>query len=158
MNLKSLVLLSSIIFSGFFMYEEPARAEDACVLTTDGNTVCGKLIKQQSVKQQSTKPQEFKINNYVFVMKECKRYPGSSLVGCEITITNKGATRDLKIIATSQRNPALISTTDSLGDKYSAKGSMVQIGGRSGSNIDVTLAAGKSYELTLVFDGVALSC
>jgi hypothetical protein len=149
MNLKSLVLLSTVMFSGFFVYGETARAEEVCVITTAGDTVCGRPVKKKAA---AAKRQEFKIENYVFTMKECARwYTG---VYCEISITNNGAARNIRIVAKSQRSPAIIGMTDSLGTKYAEKGTYVQIGGTKGGDIDVELKPGKSYDLTLGFDNV----
>jgi hypothetical protein len=151
MNPLSIALRTSVLavvfLASFPIDSNPASAQQrACVITDEGNTVCGKLTTQAK-KSNQTSGQRKEINGFVLLLKGCKR--SDTNIKCTLQITNKGAERQFTIRADYDTSTIV----DSVGKSYS--GSTVEIGGRVGrEGLTTTISPGIDYIAEMNFENI----
>jgi hypothetical protein len=139
-------VLAGVFLASFSIEINPASAQQrACVITDEGNTVCGKLTTQPK-KTNQTSGQRKEVNKYVFLLKGCRR--SDSNIKCTLQITNKSVERDL--ITSARSNTSTI--IDSVGKAYS--GSNVEIGGQTGGELRTTISPGIDYTAEFNFQDI----
>jgi hypothetical protein len=149
MNLLSIALRTSVLagvfLASFPIDSNPASAQQrACVITDEGNTVCGKLTTQPK-KPSSGSGYRKEVKNYIFVLKSCKR--SDTTIKCSLIVTNRGAEEYLSIDASNYS-----SIVDSNGKSYS--GSTVDAGGNTDSSMHIKIAPGIDYTVDITFEKI----
>jgi hypothetical protein len=148
MNPLSIALRTSVL-AGVFLASlpidsNPASAQQrACVITDEGNTVCGKLTTQPK-KSSSDSGYRKEVKNYIFVLKGCRR--SDTTIKCSLIVTNRGAETSFTMHAT------LSSIIDSNGKSYEA--STVASGGKTYSYINMAIAPGIDYTVDITFENI----
>jgi hypothetical protein len=84
------------------------------------------------------------VNNYVFVLKGCKR--SDTTIICSLIVTNRGIERTLDIY------PSASSIVDSSGKSYT--GSTVDIGGKTSRREFTIISPGINYTADITFEGI----
>jgi hypothetical protein len=138
-------VFASMVLASLWIETNPVSAQQrACVITDEGNTVCGKLTTQTK-KSTATGIQRKEYDKFVFTLKGCRRTEGN--IKCGFTITNKlDRDRVLDVYTDS-------SLVDSQGKSYT--GSNVEIGGKSSNGRNIfTVSPGIDYESMLTFENV----
>jgi hypothetical protein len=140
-------VLAGVFLASFPIDSNPASAQQrACVITDEGNTVCGKLTTQTK-KPNQTSGQRKEVDKFVFLLKGCRR--SDTTIKCTLQITNKGAERE--IIIRADRDTSTI--IDSAGRAYS--GSTVEIGGRTGrEGLTTIISPGIDYIAGITFENI----
>jgi hypothetical protein len=142
-------LLSSLVVTSLIIHGSPARSQQrVCIITDDGATMCGKLTsskKEAKNPKQQNSGYRKEVNNIVYLLKGCRKSDTS--VKCEFVITNKGAEKDLYIVASDYST-----IVDSNGKSYSA--STIDIGGRSDTSVTTSMAPGIDYAAILNFENI----
>lgn len=144
-SLRTSVLASIVLASISIDINLASAQQRACVITDEGSTVCGKLTTQ-SKKPTQTAGQRKEADGYVFLLKGCKRLDTN--IKCRLSITNKGAERNLFAAGTSGNS----SIIDSVGKAY--PGSTVEIGGKSDVSVVTTISPGIDYVAEFNFENV----
>ncbi len=165
--IRHAAILTSLILVSSSIYINPAQSQQrACVITDEGTTVCGKPTTSKKKTQETTQDnqntesfQEFRLDNYVFSLKECKQFfTGSGMdAACKLTVVNNGTERKLSIIASSQRNPSIMNMTDTTGEKYTPRAWLVSVGEKRGEDVTFKTTSGNSYPISIQFRGVPRS-
>jgi hypothetical protein len=148
MNLLSIALRTSVLagvfLASFPIDSNPASAQQrACVITDEGNTVCGKLTTQPK-KPSSGSGYRKEVKNYIFVLKGCRR--SDTTIKCSLIVTNREAEKMLSI------RPVISSIIDSNGKSYI--GSTVDAGGKNSSGLDIVIAPGIDYTVDITFEKI----
>lgn len=137
-------VLASVFLASFPIDSNPASAQQrACVITDEGNTVCGKLTTQPK-KPSSGLGFRKEVKNYIFVLKGCRR--SDTTIKCSLIVTNREAEKTLSIRA------VISSIIDSNGKSYI--GSTVDAGGKNSSGLDVAIAPGIDYTVDITFEKI----
>jgi hypothetical protein len=137
-------VVAGIFLASFLIDSNLASAQQrACVITDEGNTVCGKLTTQPK-KSSSGSGYRKEVKNYIFVLKGCRR--SDTTIKCSLTVTNREAERNFSIYAT------LSSIIDSSGKSYMA--STVSIGGKTSSSLQPFIAPGIDYAADITFENI----
>jgi hypothetical protein len=151
MNLTYIVrnvgILSSTFLTIFFTCISPAKSEQrACVITDEGNTVCGKLTntntktKKTSIATVNRK----EIDKISIVLKGCQNIDRG--VKCDFVMRNSGAERYV-IIAAGNGSSKIVDTAGKT--HYS---STVDIDSSSGSGIGVKFSPDIDYAASMIFN------
>jgi hypothetical protein len=114
-NIQQASLLAGIISASFFVFNNPARADQkACVITDAGATVCGRLTTQ---KPPASRPpvagNQVQIDKITVSLKGCRR--DDKNVKCTFEIANRG--KEEKQIVSASYGSYII---DSTGTSYKA--------------------------------------
>jgi hypothetical protein len=115
-NIQQASLLASIISASLLIYSNSARADQkACVITTEGMIVCGKLtsLKPQTNNRPPVSSNQVQIDKFTFSLKGCKR--DEKVVKCTFEIVNRG--KEEKEITSAAGSSYLL---DSTGTSYRA--------------------------------------
>jgi hypothetical protein len=137
-------VLAGMVLAGLSIETNPASAQQrACVITDEGNTVCGKLTTQP---KKSTTPSGYRkeVDKFVVLLKGCRR--SDTTIKCNLSIANRDAEKSLRIKAWGS------TIVDSTGKSY--KGSTVDIGGRSSSDVSTTISPGIDYVADITFENI----
>ena len=124
----------------------PAQADQqTCVITSDGATVCGRLIKQQPKKSNSAAGQRKEVGQFTYLLKGCKR--SDTTIKCSYSITNKE--KAVGVGFPSQD----VSITDAKGKSYLA--SSIEAGGSKNDIIvNVLISPGIDYAVEVTFENI----
>ena len=137
-------ILASMVLTSFSINSDPASAQQqACVITDQGNTVCGKLTTQQK-KPNQTSGQRKEVDNFVFLLKGCRR--SDTTIKCNFQIANKGQERNLYV------NAEYSAIVDSMGKSYS--GSTIDIGGKNSNSLWTVITPGINYDASMTFENI----
>jgi hypothetical protein len=142
-------VLASMVLTSFSLHINPASAQQrACVITTEGNTVCGKLTtskKVSKIKQHSSSSRyRTEIDDFVFLLNGCRR--NQETIKCYFTITNKGEERDLMIYPQGSK---IIGS-----GKESYLGSSLYIGGVTSIGSSTTMVKNYDYSAIITFENI----
>jgi hypothetical protein len=150
---QKLGTLTSVFLTSLLISSHPVAAQQACVVTDAGKVVCGRLQQSanESFPQNSDRQQE--IEDFVFTFKACRRK--GAVVNCELTITNKGKDRDLRLNGTTFYDPAKHTRIiDATGRQYSV--SNIESGGlKSQGYVSVKFAKDINYRTVLTFEEIS---
>jgi hypothetical protein len=139
--------LSSMILASFLIYNSPVLAQQrACVITDEGDTICGKLTTQTK-KPSLNSVYRKEVDGFVFLLKRCSRYEES--VKCDLTMVNKGQERTLEI---NRDNCKIV---DSFGNSHYSPA--LDLDGKMGVNDSlpqVRVVPGIEYALVLNFKNI----
>ena len=166
-------ILAGITFAGIAFQDNSAnaQAEKFCVIASNGKTVCGKLKaveracvstdgngvvcrKFKSVAaqgQETVKPDQGDdsltvVDNFAFSLKSCRR--SNTVVKCNFSIRNKGASRTLQLSAGES------SMVDLSGKTY--KASHVDAKGENSKTIiNMKMVSEIDYQAVYTFDNVS---
>ncbi len=119
-----------------------AVAQEACVKTSTGSVVCGTPVAKP--RANSSSEQRKVINSYVFLLKGCRRFNTS--IKCNFIITREGGEDNFGIKAPE------VTIVDSVGKSY--QGSAVELGGKSGNSVFLTISSGINYVADIIFDDI----
>mgnify|MGYP000367029689 CR=1 FL=1 len=106
-----------VIFTSLSCLSYPAIAEQACVRTSAGQSVCGELLP----KERGNVTQKIEATGFIFELQGCRR--SGDDVSCNILITNVGDSDTICALSNSSR---IISTS---GEEFEAN--KVQVGSGS---------------------------
>lgn len=86
--------------TNLFLFDRSARAEQGCVVTEEGATICGSTTPKKNKKQpsQSNGSRKMVSNNLLVELQGCSRQDDTNIV-CEFSITNKGERRSIDIFS-----------------------------------------------------------
>lgn len=85
--------------TNLFLFDRSASAEQGCVITEEGATICGSTTPKKSKKQPSQNTSSNKTivaNNLLVELQRCSRQDDTNIV-CEFILTNKGERRSLDL-------------------------------------------------------------
>jgi hypothetical protein len=134
------------------LFDRSARAERGCVVTDEGDTICGSTTPKKSKQQpsQSTGSKKVVTNNLLVELKRCSRQDETNIV-CEFSITNKGERGYLSLSSSSS------GMIDSSGKSRQALSSQLgSSGGVLGASIDEA-EPGIAYAASLTFKNIPQS-
>jgi hypothetical protein len=134
------------------LFDRSARAEQGCVITEEGATICGNTTPKKSKKQpsQSTGSKKVLASNLLVELQKCSRQDDTNIV-CQFTITNQGERGGLNLSSFSS------SMIDSNGQSHQALNSRLgSSGGVLGASLDEA-EPGVTYAASLTFQNVPQS-
>ena len=149
MNLNQIFLktclLTTLVSAILVAYSDPSTAqEEGCVTTDQGVTVCGQLKQTEDLSPNTEYRKE--VNDFVILFQGCKRSSDKTLVKCRFQINNQGKERSFQI------RSYMSSFVDSSGISYN--GSIIDIGGNRGSDLETTISPGINYVAVVTFKDV----
>jgi hypothetical protein len=138
-------VLAGMVLTSLSIYSNPASAQQqACVITDEGATVCGKLTTQTK-KPNSPSGYRKEVDKFVILLKGCSR--SDATIKCNFVITNKGEERGFEIRAGQS------SIIDSKGKPYS--GTNGEIGADSHPGLArTTVSPGIDYAANITFEKI----
>jgi hypothetical protein len=168
-------ILAGMTLTGFSFHSDPSRADDGqfcvtasngktacgkikiierlCVTTDGNNSICGKFKSFKPTGEEASTPSKpsqgaiarKEVNNIVYLLKGCRKSDTS--VKCELVLTNKAAERNFQIDGNSYS-----SIVDYNGKSYST--CSIDLGGKSGSNRNISIAPGIDYVAIITFKNI----
>jgi hypothetical protein len=140
-------VLAGVFLANFPLNINSASAQQrACVITDEGNTVCGRLTTQ-SKKPTTNGIQRKEVDKLVFVFKGCRRL--DTTVKCTFTTTNKGEDRSVGISA------SWFTLVDSSGKTYMPQTLEIASGtSGQGQSHYPTLSTGIDYLTEVTFENI----
>ncbi|MFM6223401.1 MAG: hypothetical protein ACKPDM_24160 [Dolichospermum sp.] len=85
-NPLQIAIAMGLVVTSLLISSHPATAQKACVMTDDGDVVCGKL--QQTPKKSNAESQTIEFEDVSLTLLGCKRYPNNNLK-CNFSVTAK---------------------------------------------------------------------
>lgn len=85
-NLVQIAIAMGFVVTSLLISSHPATAQKTCVMTDDGDVVCGKL--QQTPKKSNTESQTLEFEDVSLTLLGCKRYPNNNLK-CNFSVKAK---------------------------------------------------------------------
>jgi hypothetical protein len=141
-------ILTSVVLTSLIINGDAARSQQqACVITDDGTTVCGKptTVKKEAKKPAQSSGYRKEVGNFVYTLKECKQ--SDATIKCDLAITNKGASKSNLWITFESK------IIDSRGKSHFM--SRIDIDGQSRTSSKVVeMVPGIAYATTLIFENM----
>jgi hypothetical protein len=135
-------VLAGVFLASFPIDSNPASAQQrACVITDEGNTVCGKLTTQP---KKSSSGYRKEVKDYIFVLKGCRR--SDTTIKCSLFVTKRGAEETFTV------HPSLSSIIDFNGRSY--KGSTVGAAGQTDSSMNIAIYPGIDSTVDITFENI----
>ncbi len=145
-TLKTIILLTlSSLVSLATINVSPSQSQDACVITKEGNTVCGKPVKlQKQVAIASIQPQKKIVNGVMVVATACAR--DNDNIVCPFSFNNTKSTR-LVVFGAGE-------LVDNNGIAYSAKSILIANKQSNDAYSGIDASTGVVYSGMFVFENV----
>jgi hypothetical protein len=158
LTIQHTAILAGLTVASFQIFNTSAQAQQSsCVVTASGATICGKPASPIQAKPAKKSPrlQGFKVDNYIFTLRECQRFLAGTY--CSITVVNNGPDRDLDLVARIHQRPSIMMMTDATRTTYRYEANRIRIGETSDEAVGIRTVTNNSYDFTLEFDRTASS-
>jgi hypothetical protein len=96
-NSLKITAVIALTATNLSLFDRSASAERGCIVTDEGNTICGNTTPKKTNKQPSQSTGSKKVvGDLIVELKGCSRQDDTNIV-CEFTLTNKGERRSLDL-------------------------------------------------------------